>query len=94
MPALQLAFTLRNLSTAYSDLGQPNKSITLLNKALDINTRVHGPDHTTSAVILSNLSVAHRHLGNTHTSHELASQALEKMEENWGTSPGRAVMLG
>ena len=93
LPTHQLAFTLHNLSTAYLDLGQPSQSIILLNNVLGINMRVHGPDHTTNAVILSNLSVAHRHLGNIHTSHELASQTLQKMEENWGASPGRTVMF-
>lgn len=89
-----LALTLRKLSTTYSDLGQPSKSIELLQRALTINTEIHGPDHIALAEALPNLSVARRHLGNVQTSHNLASQALEKMESFPGASPGKAVALG
>ena len=93
LPPIQLAITLRNVSLVFSDLGQPNRSVHLLERALDINTNIYGSDAITVAVTLSNLSVAHRHLGNVQTSHNLASQALEKMEALRGASPGMMILV-
>ena len=85
----QIAVTLGNLSVTYSDLGQPQKGIELLQRALEINRHVHNPDHFSVAITLSNLSIAYRHLGDVSKSKELAMEALRKTEATHGhTHPG------
>ena len=93
-PSHQIALTLGNLSVAYSDLGQPQRSIELLQRALDINKHIHGPDHISVAITLCNLSIAYRHLGDVHKSEDLAKEALRKTEAIHGrTHPGEGVPL-
>ena len=80
---------------SYSDIGQPQESVKLLERALEINNRVHGPDHNSVAITLSNLSIVYRHLGDVRRSEELAKEALRKTEAVHGPAhPGdREVVL-
>ncbi len=74
------------------DLGQSQKSIEFLQRALQIGRHVHGPDHISVAITLSNLSVAYRHLGNVRKSQELAKEALRKTEAIHGPAhPGKGI---
>lgn len=85
----QIAVTLSQLSVAYYDLGQPHRSIELLERALDINKNVHGPAHISVAITTSNMSTAYRHLGEVTRSKELAEEALKMTEELHGPAhPG------
>ena len=81
---LQIATTLGNLSVAYTDLGNPSKSVELLNQALLINKHIHGPEHISSAVTLSQLSNAYRHLGDMNKSKSCAKEALEITRNSHG----------
>lgn len=88
-PSPQIAVTLGNLSVSYSDLGQSQKSVELLQRALEISKHVHGPDHISVAITLSNLSIAYRRLGNVRKSEEYAKEALQKSEAVHGPAhPG------
>ena len=61
----------------------------LLQRALEITEHVHGPDHISVAITLSNLSIAYRHLGDVQRSKELAKEALRKTEAVHGPAhPG------
>ena len=53
------------------------KSIELLNQALNINKHVHGSDHISVAITLSQMSNAYRHLGDMTNSITHARQALD-----------------
>ncbi len=66
-----------NLSVAYTDLGNPSKSIELLNQALLINKHIHGPEHISLAITMSQLSNAYRHLGDMNKSKSCAKEALQ-----------------
>lgn len=85
----QIAVTLSQLSVAYYDLGQPHRSIELLERALDINKNAHGPAHISVAITTSNMSTAYRHLGEVTKSKELAEEALKMTEDLHGPAhPG------
>jgi tetratricopeptide (TPR) repeat protein len=90
---MQIAVTLSQLSVAYYDLGQPHRSIELLERALDINKNIHGPAHISVAITTSNMSTAYRHLGEVTKSKELAEEALKMTEELHGPAhPGTYTM--
>ena len=81
--------TLNQLSVAYNDLGQPHRSIELLERALDINKNVHRPADVSIAITTSNMSTAYSHLGEVTKSKELAEEALKMTEELHGPAhPG------
>lgn len=74
---------------AYNDLGQPHRSVELLQRALEINKNVHGPSHISVAITMSNMSTAYRHLGEVTKSKELAEEALKKTQDLHGPAhPG------
>ena len=87
----QIAFILSQLSVAYYDLGQPHRSIELLERALKINKNVHGPAHISVAIMMSNMSAAYCRLGEATKSKELAEEALKITEDLYGSAhPGRS----
>ena len=76
---------------AYYDLGQPHRSIELLERALEINKNVHGPAHISVAITMSNMSAAYCRLGEATKSKELAEEALKITEDLYGSAhPGRS----
>ena len=81
---LQIAETLGHLSTAYIDLGNPALSVSLLQRTLDINKQVHGSNHITEAITLSQLSNAYYHLGDLAHSEQYAKEALALVESTQG----------
>ena len=71
---------------AYYDLGQPHRSIELLERALEINKNVHGPAHISVAITMSNMSAAYCRLGEVTKSKELAEEALKVTEDLYGSA--------
>ena len=58
-----MAITLTNLGVAYGYLGDHAKKRDVLERALAINERAYGRDHTSVATTLTNLGVAYGYLG-------------------------------
>ena len=69
-------------------------SVELLNQALLINRHIHGPEHISSAITLSQLSNAYRHLGDMDKSRSCAEEALQITQNSHGPLyPGIIIII-
>jgi len=73
-----------DLGNAYGDLGDPAKQRDMLERALAIEERAYGRDHTSVAATLMNLGNAHGDLGDHAKKRDMLERALAIKERAYG----------
>ena len=84
---LEVAFTLNNLATNYSKLGDHRKQKELLERALKIFQEHFGEEHFTVARTLGNLGIAYRNLGEYEKVKDVLERALTIKEQHFEQDP-------
>jgi tetratricopeptide (TPR) repeat protein len=84
IPDLSIGALLINISTTFRELGDSEMAIHQLKRALDIQRKIYGPDHTKVAVTLNNLSAIYADLDQPILALALIEKSLEIHEARFG----------
>ena len=93
-PALECSWLLDRAGTYLQTQGRYREAVPLMQRALAIDERVHGPDHPEVATSLNNLALVLQELGDPAGARPLAERALAIDEQAYGSDhPYVAILL-
>lgn len=81
-----LALTLKDYGYWLTNLGQGERALPLLTRALNVAEELFGEDHPEVAGYLSYLAIAHQSLGNWQVAYDLSFRALNIYIKEYGAS--------